>query len=67
MKLHRQETLRDDLYKAIEKVLSDHYNRGTFENSVIPPSHTEIVTNSAMATIINLETYYEELTEIWNG
>lgn len=63
MKLYHQERLRDDLYKAIDKVLRDHYDRGTFEDFYVTGSQTEIVTNSAMQTVLNLHDYYEELND----
>lgn len=63
MKLYQQEVLRDDLYKAIEKVLQDHYDKSTFDSHMIPPSHIELVTNSAMQTILCMDVYYTELKD----
>lgn len=60
MTLRKQESLRDDLYKAIDKVLEDHTERGTFEDFWINASLTEMVTNSAMKQITDLDGYYSE-------
>lgn len=60
MTLRNQESLRDDLYKAIDKVLEDHTERGTFEDFWINDSLTEMVTNSAMKQITDLDVYYSE-------
>lgn len=64
MNVIKEQNLRNDLFKAIDKIVKAHYDQGTFENIYATDSLPMSMAEAALRIAKERELYFQELVDL---